>query len=325
MSERAPFDEFRIARNYSEGPVEGLTNVERRFKLYDYAEPYENTVQHIIESLDLNGNETITDIGTATGSFLFDLRIGKYSNPHRGQLHGFEPYTRQLPSGSKANIADALDINFAHGSAGAIPLPDNSTDVLTALFMFYHVPPDRQPNALTEFKRVLKPDGRCVIATSGNEGALENKLRIRELETVMSKILGVTPPPYMNEGYDTDKAAAQLPCHFDTVYHYKQRSVMVIDTDDKLEAYYDSFRSLYDQYEPPLNRQQQDVIAAESIIFNKVRAEYKEYGRYVDVIMRDFFVCSNGDITVPNPEKFQAISRSSKLGSVASKSTTYTL
>ena len=54
------------------------------------------------------------------------------------------------------DVVDAMDI----------PYPDNSFDVVLANYMLYHVP-DRA-RAISEFRRVLKPDGILFAATNGN-------------------------------------------------------------------------------------------------------------------------------------------------------------
>ena len=51
--------------------------------------------------------------------------------------------------------------NVRHGSCDALPLEDSSVDCLTALDVLEHVKNDRQ--AVSEFARVLKPDGVAVI------------------------------------------------------------------------------------------------------------------------------------------------------------------
>ena len=60
--------------------------------------------------------------------------------------------------------------NFKEIDAQSIPFEDETFDAVIANFMLYHVP-DR-PKALTEIRRVLKPGGRLIAATVG-----ENHMR----------------------------------------------------------------------------------------------------------------------------------------------------
>lgn len=324
MSNRAEFNADRLGQNYSSPLYDGKTNSQLRFAVYDLAEPPVNMEEEIVNALSLRGGETIVDVGTASGNFLFDIRVGKNNDnhtPHVGPLYGFEPYTVQLPSGWKAALAEQMGITFANGSATEIPLPDNTADVLTALFMMYHVPPNSQQAAMDEFIRVLKPEGKFVLSTSGSETiggiTIANKQHLRSLESAMATILGVTPPPYMNDGYDTNNAMVELPKHFENVAHYKQRSPLVACTVLDLEVILKSFRSLYDQYEPPLDPNSDDVTKAEKKVFTGVCEEFIKKGGWTDWVVRDCFIGCNGPLTLPSPEKFSFISKSRKLGSAA--------
>ncbi len=63
--------------------------------------------------------------------------------------------------GVDARVADAQEL----------PFPDETFDVVLAAWMLYHVPDvDR---ALGEFARVLRPGGRLVAATNGNDHLVE--------------------------------------------------------------------------------------------------------------------------------------------------------
>jgi ubiquinone/menaquinone biosynthesis C-methylase UbiE len=74
---------------------------------------------------------------------------------------------------SEAYIAEAkrhlkrqcwLDLLVAKGEA--IPLPDESHDAVTSIFMFHELPPKVRRIVFGEFARVLKPGGRLVVLDS---------------------------------------------------------------------------------------------------------------------------------------------------------------
>ena len=56
------------------------------------------------------------------------------------------------------------------GNAESIPLPDESQDAVTSIFMFHELPPEVRRIVLTEFARVLKPGGRLVLVDSLQHG-----------------------------------------------------------------------------------------------------------------------------------------------------------
>jgi ubiquinone/menaquinone biosynthesis C-methylase UbiE len=61
-------------------------------------------------------------------------------------------------------------VNFVVGGAEAIPVPDNSQDAVTRIFLFHELPPKVRRDALGEFARVLKPGGRLVLVDSLQHG-----------------------------------------------------------------------------------------------------------------------------------------------------------
>jgi ubiquinone/menaquinone biosynthesis C-methylase UbiE len=56
------------------------------------------------------------------------------------------------------------------GKAEAIPLPDNSQDAVTSIFLFHELPPKVRRIAFNELARVLKPGGQLVLADSLQHG-----------------------------------------------------------------------------------------------------------------------------------------------------------
>jgi ubiquinone/menaquinone biosynthesis C-methylase UbiE len=67
---------------------------------------------------------------------------------------------------AKKNIADSSNtFLFQQVDAQAIPFEDSSFDIVMANYMLYHVPD--VDKALSEVRRVLKPDGRFYAGTGG--------------------------------------------------------------------------------------------------------------------------------------------------------------
>lgn len=56
------------------------------------------------------------------------------------------------------------------GKAEAIPLPEDSQDAVTSIFLFHELPPKVRRIAIRECARVLKPGGRLVILDSLQRG-----------------------------------------------------------------------------------------------------------------------------------------------------------
>jgi SAM-dependent methyltransferase len=163
------------------------------------------------------------------------------------------------------------------------------------------LPENKQSQAFAEFKRVLKPAGRFVLATSGTD----NKVRHRMLEQQIANNFDqkTTAPKLMNAGFNTERAEAELPKYFNHVYAYKQDSKMVIDDDDRVDAYLDSLRSLRDQFYPvPDEFAFEDALV--DVVLPQIEHDMSKYGRFIDLIRRSIFICSDNQALLHEPSDF---------------------
>ena len=71
---------------------------------------------------------------------------------------------------AKRHLKRQARVRFVVGKAEAIPLPDNSQDAVTSIFLFHELPSKVRRMTLAEFARVLKPGGRLVLIDSLQRG-----------------------------------------------------------------------------------------------------------------------------------------------------------
>ena len=66
---------------------------------------------------------------------------------------------------ARAAYADRGNVEFVHGSAAALPLPDACVDAVVSFETIEHLDARDQPAMLAEFARVLTPDGFVVLSS----------------------------------------------------------------------------------------------------------------------------------------------------------------
>jgi ubiquinone/menaquinone biosynthesis C-methylase UbiE len=107
----------------------------------------------------------LLDIGCGTGRFIDSVKQVWPRLPTIG-LDMSEAYIRH----AKRHLKRWAWLRLTVGKAEAIPLPDNSQDAVTSVFLFHELPPKVRRAAFKEFARVLKPSGRLVLIDSLQRG-----------------------------------------------------------------------------------------------------------------------------------------------------------
>ncbi len=118
----------------------------------------------------------LLDIGCGTGRFLDFVKQAWPRLPVIG-LDMSETYVRH----ARRHLKGRSRINFVVGKAEAIPVPDNSQDAVTSIFLFHELPPKVRRTAIGECARVLKPGGRLILVDSlqrGDEPDYEGLLEV---------------------------------------------------------------------------------------------------------------------------------------------------
>ena len=105
--------------------------------------------------------ETAVDVGSGTGANT--ARLAATVDPG-GSATGVEPNPALREVAARRAQATGSTAVFVDGTAGALPLPDASVDVLVCERVLQHV--DDPDAAVTEFARVLRPGGRVALLDS---------------------------------------------------------------------------------------------------------------------------------------------------------------
>jgi len=105
-----------------------------------------------IESLGIGSGATILDVGTGTGTNLRMLRDLGYT-----AVRGIEPSPEAI-----GHCAEHGFDNVTCGDATALPIEDDSCDLLLATDVIEHI--DDDAAALREMRRVLRPSGHLLLS-----------------------------------------------------------------------------------------------------------------------------------------------------------------
>jgi len=103
----------------------------------------------------------LLDIGCGTGRFL-DFVKQTWPRLQVAGLDMSDAYVRL----AKRHLKRWPRSSFVVGKAEAIPLPDDSQDAVTSIFLFHELPPKVRRSALRECARVLKSGGRLIVLDS---------------------------------------------------------------------------------------------------------------------------------------------------------------
>jgi ubiquinone/menaquinone biosynthesis C-methylase UbiE len=135
---------------------------------------------------NLPSNSTVLDIGCGNGK---NMNYGAQRKDL--QMCGLEH------SQALTDICLSQNLKVIQGDARALPYPNESFDAIIMIAVIHHINPEEHDIVLNEIKRVLKPNGTCLITNWATEQPENAKRQFHKgLNMVIWKGKEETPLPY---------------------------------------------------------------------------------------------------------------------------------
>ena len=171
----------------------------------------------------LQPGEQVLELGCGTGSMWRSVTLPE------GCRVTLTDYSEGMLAEARVNAAH-LHADFAVVDAQAIPFPDVSFDVVIANMMLYHVPDISL--ALREIRRVLRPGGRFIAATFGENGVVQAVEAMPGLQA------------QKNARFTLQNGGAQLQSVFDHVERFDREDALDVTDLHDLVAYLRSMQQM---------------------------------------------------------------------------------
>ena len=225
-------------------------NLDARFQLHDrYSANQYGWHEWVFDNLDLPDGARILEIGCGPGLFW-------QKNAPRLPA-GWDVTLADLSTGMLIDARQALSAlgparlsvgpRFTTADARYLPWIDDQFDAVIANHMLYHVP-DR-PQALAEFRRVLRRDGRLYAATNG----------LAHLQEIFALVEDVFREGCSrgsgHQGFSLENGATQLQAHFSQVDLCRYEDHLAVTDPEAVVAFVRSARDLSPDREQHLRRQ----------------------------------------------------------------------
>ena len=156
----------------------------------------------VINLLNLKSEDNLLDVGCGTGTLL-TLAKEKYPNT---DMIGVDIDSEVLSIARRKSQKANLKIEYVEASSAKLPFADESFNVVVSSLVFHHLPTDIKIQTIKEIYRVLKRNGRFLLADFGKKvGAtlyvfdfITKLLNLPESKTLQDNLKG-NLPIYLND------------------------------------------------------------------------------------------------------------------------------
>jgi ubiquinone/menaquinone biosynthesis C-methylase UbiE len=131
--------------------------------------------QAMITLAALEDGHRVLDVGCATGNLL--RATGRQYS--KVELTGLDPDPVALAKAGRKARRAGLTVRLDRGFAQELPYPDASFDRVFSSLMLHHLDSDSKDGLVSEVRRVLRPEGRLILADAvlDNHGHGSRRMR----------------------------------------------------------------------------------------------------------------------------------------------------
>lgn len=264
-----------LSKNQYEDP----TNLNLRRALFDFSVPKVSITDKGLNYLKLKGKENILELGCGEGKVLLALR----RNNHKGRLVGIDVSKGMFANAKKFVREHGIKpkIEFMEGMADSLEFPDSSFDILLSFYMLYHMPGIQK--TLVEWKRVLKPNGRILVATNSSE----NREKFHRFKKLIGKLTRSQSPPNFSSRFSLENGQKKLEKSFKIIDSFTYEGRVILHEPQPYLNAMESYRQVFNPV--PSTKAWEKAITA---IKGMIEKEIKIKGYFVDKAKTGFFICS---------------------------------
>lgn len=157
----------------------------------------------VLRYADINEDDKVLDVGMGTGTFI-TLALERFPNL---EIVGIDPDKKTITIANDKLRNLGKKPSLVRGFAQNMPFEDGSFDKVVSSLVFHHIPQEIKPQALKEIYRVLKDDGRFLLADFGKPETLTETVLLNVgsifdgRQNMQANLKGQLPTMLRNAGF----------------------------------------------------------------------------------------------------------------------------
>lgn len=120
--------------------------------------------EHLAGLAHLVAGESVLDIGCGTGTLAI---VAKRQVGESGRVSGIDASPAMIARATSKAAKAGIDVSFKNAVAEELPFSNGQFDVVLSTLMLHHLPRNVRQQCAREIRRVLKPQGRVLVADFG--------------------------------------------------------------------------------------------------------------------------------------------------------------